>query len=245
MMKVAVLLLALAATASACSTVYTHDRAGSTGRSLQSPINIAPRSASADLAPHLTANLKFGTARNLRVLNLGHAVQVEFDSPADNKAFVVVHGDSIYNLWPLRPAGPASGDQAGRGVPDLTWNTTTTKGDHLIQRIINALPKDCEEAGAECKNNMASSISLTSLFPSSRHFAYTGSLTTPPCSEGVMWHVFEHTKRTQTEAQALALQTALSGSSHEGHKNGNRLNNRETRPMNGRNLFAAGHSHHN
>lgn len=35
MMKVAVLLLALAATASACSTVYTHDRAGSTGRSLQ------------------------------------------------------------------------------------------------------------------------------------------------------------------------------------------------------------------
>lgn len=34
--------------------------------------------------------------------------------------------------------------------------------------------------------------------------------------------VFEHTKRTQTEAQALALQTALSGSSHEGHKVGGR-----------------------
>lgn len=66
---------------------------------------------------------------------------------------------------------------------------------------------------------------------------WRSSLTTPPCSEGVMWHVFPKVKATLTEAQAIDLQTALSTATLHGHEVLNRLNNRVTMPWNGRNVF--------
>nr|AXF41550.1 carbonic anhydrase CAH200 [Chlorella sp. ArM0029B] len=321
-MKTALVLLALClAGASACSHVYTHQRGrqlseGSacsynhaqagldwpaqdkecgwscSGKS-QSPINIpAKGKGTRNLPASLKAKLNFGTATNVRVLNIGHAVQVEFDSPKNNKASVVYFGDSIYtmynssslnsrkakrvNIEPLQFHFHATSEHllSGRstmlelhlvtkmvatpGVPmpkecrtadsmclavfgamyNIRSDPTAKRGDPVMQRIIDALPK-CEEAGKDCKRNVAGwKLPLKDLFPANNdYFAYTGSLTTPPCSEGVMWHVFPQIRAELSEAQAIALQTALSTAVMNGEQEKNRLNNRVTLPWNDRTVF--------
>ncbi|KAL4422417.1 hypothetical protein ABPG75_008614 [Micractinium tetrahymenae] len=409
-MKALSLLVALLGCVSACTDVYTHTRGRNllaekpacsynhelagrdwpshdeecdwtrSGKS-QSPINIPmSEGMTKNLKSKFRANLQFGTASNLRVLNLGHAVQVEFDSPKGNKASVVYYGDSVYTLYnssslsnsrkirrvnveplqfhfhstsehllsgrstllefhlvtklvktcaprcaccavprcagavlccacralPCTPAlrisalvwtgvhaqgWPFAGSMQDsaclvHATPTLRTPQTTMplmhaslppcsvqprrahaqgvrhRGHHLPGRVWRdvrhhhrphrqegrrqhrqdhqALPKDCDEAGRDCVNDMDGKMDLSDLFPSkTSYFAYTGSLTTPPCSEGVMWHVFGRVKATLTEEQALDLQTALSTAKLDGELVRNRLNNRVTQPWNDRTVFVS------
>ena len=58
----------------------------------------------------------------------------------------------------------------------------------LIQAALNNLPL---ERGGEV-SPPAQSIDVTRLLPDDRrYFAFMGSLTTPPCSEGVLWLVMK------------------------------------------------------
>ncbi|XP_023571732.1 carbonic anhydrase 9 isoform X2 [Octodon degus] len=79
-------------------------------------------------------------------------------------------------------------------------------------------------------------LDVSALLPSdlSRYFQYEGSLTTPPCSQGVIWTVFNQTVRLS--ARQLHI---LSGSLWGPHDSRLQLNFRATQPLNGRTIEAS------
>lgn len=110
------------------------------------------------------------------------------------------------------------------------------------------------------KKSVNRTIDLNALFPSDRIYAnYPGSLTTPPCSEGIAWHLFTTVRKGLTITQLETLQNALatglvydksrtynckaSGSSGPLKPAGcasqysSRTNNRAVQPINGRVLY--------
>ena len=73
------------------------------------------------------------------------------------------------------------------------------KGHPLIQQVWNNLPleKNTEQAGM-------SQMDLSLLLPEQRHYyTYMGSLTTPPCSEGVLWMVMKSPATMSREQIAI------------------------------------------
>ncbi len=68
-------------------------------------------------------------------------------------------------------------------------------------------------AAAGGQNVAAGVVDFPALFPASLdHFAYDGSLTTPPCSEGVRWLLLE-TPIELGAGQLAALRAAHAGNS--------------------------------
>ncbi len=85
-----------------------------------------------------------------------------------------------------------------------------------IDKIWNHVP--------QAKNEEASAgeINLKALLPKKQtYYQYTGSLTTPPCTEGVNWNVM-NTPITLSKEQILAFRALYS------------INNRPVQPLNGR-----------
>ena len=93
-------------------------------------------------------------------------------------------------------------------------------GEHpVLDDLAEQLPEPGESLAIEKK------IAVAELLPeASRIFRYEGSLTTPPCSEGVQWFVFE--TPVEVSAAALAAFEAVLGD-----------NSRPVQPLNGRELL--------
>jgi len=93
-------------------------------------------------------------------------------------------------------------------------------GEHpVLDALAAQLPKPGESLAIEKK------IAVSELLPEARRiFRYEGSLTTPPCSEGVQWFVFE--TPVEVSAAALAAFEAILGN-----------NSRPVQPLNGRELL--------
>ena len=77
-------------------------------------------------------------------------------------------------------------------------------------------------------------VDIEALLPKNRsYFTYPGSLTTPPCTERVMWHVMEEVLYIDAEA-VKALVDAVT---HYGNDPRNTFNNRAIQELNDRTLF--------
>jgi carbonic anhydrase len=189
----------------------------------QSPISLASTTAQTDL-PDLRPSFAEGSGQ---FINNGHTLQFTPSAPgattigADSYDLVQFHfhGASEHKLdgvnYPLElhfVHKNAAGQLAVVGV-------FIGDGDSnpALAALIAALPN---EAGEE--HATSPSVDPAALLPASmRYFAYAGSLTTPPCSEGVRWNVLA-TPIFASHDQIQALTAALGSS------------NREVQPLNTR-----------
>ncbi len=166
----------------------------------------------------------------LEVLNNGHTIEVA--STSENWIGV---GGARYDLTQFHFHTPGEHTVAGRpfdmevhlvhrnqeGTLAVVGVLVRRGGEHpVLDALAEHLPKPGESFAIEGKK-----IAVAGLLPeASRIFRYEGSLTTPPCSEGVQWFVLE-TPVAISDAGLAVFQTIL----------GN--NSRPVQPLNGRTLL--------
>jgi carbonic anhydrase len=83
-------------------------------------------------------------------------------------------------------------------------------------------------------------LNLAEFFPAdmSQYLQYPGSLTTPPCTEGLLWTVFTNTKPIGVQ-QVLRISYVLATTTREGFV-AQRTDNRLIQPLNGRRVWGYG-----
>jgi carbonic anhydrase len=198
----------------------------------QSPVDVSPKSESLVEAPVLT--FSYGTTP-LHVVNNGHSVEYEVEAGTST---LDIDGVS-YTLKQLHFHAPSEHTIDGQHVP-MELHLVHASGDDLAVvgifivegdsdqpwftdigwDALPAEPGDCLEDEA-IGLDMADLISsqLIGDIPDVVH--YSGSLTTPPCSEGVEWFLMG--RYLSLSAEQIASFTAI----YEG-------NNRDVQDLNGR-----------
>lgn len=161
-------------------------------------------------------------------INNGHTVQVNFDSGStiaiDEKSFELkqlhfhtpsenlINGKSFPMEVHLVHAN-AEGELAVIGV-------TFEQGDanEALAGLVTAMPQQSGE------KKLIDNLNMMSLLPASKdYYRYNGSLTTPPCSEGVRWFVMKNS------VQASALQ--LKAFENVMHENNRPVQPKRARPI--------------
>ena len=196
----------------------------------ESPIDIEKaRKAPADM-PRLNVNYQ---PLPIDIINTGHAVQFNA-MPGTNSISL---GSQAYQLVQFHFHSPGEERFAGKdSVMDahLVHRSADGKllvlavqfeiGDQpnpVIQTMLDRIPK---EKGAEFKINEVMVNPLDLLPKQKSYYTYNGSLTTPPCSEGVTWIEFKEPV-TITQQQLDAMQRFYRG------------NQRPVQALNGREIW--------
>jgi carbonic anhydrase len=197
----------------------------STGR-MQSPINVK-NAKPADL-PVLKIDYR---AVPLNIIDNGHTVQINY---APGSTFTV--GDRTYTLKQFHFHHPAEEQINGKSFPLVAHLVHADADGHLAviavlfehgasNPLIDTLWKNIPAEKEKAQDVPSVSVQAQDLLPSERgYFTFSGSLTTPPCSEGVAWYVLKsHT--TISPEQVAAFAKIYSG------------NARPIQPTNGREIL--------
>ncbi|KAL7170503.1 hypothetical protein ACSBR2_035386 [Camellia fascicularis] len=209
----------------------------STGKS-QSPINIVTNNAvlNAKLKPlkreyHIV---------NATLVNSGYSIEMKFG----NAGQLTANG-KIYTFQQLHWHTPSehtidgvSADAEVHLVHKANDGSLTViamlykigDADPIIAKFENQLHELAEE---NCKDNEVAQVAVDNFDAwklrrnTRKYYRYVGSLTTPPCSENVIWNVFPKI-RSISKAQIEALKAPLQPTS--------KSNSRLVQPLNGRSV---------
>jgi carbonic anhydrase len=203
----------------------------------QSPVDIGGAQVAALPAPRFL----YGTTP-FAVDNTGHVVEVPY-APGSQ----LVIGDDTYDLIQFHFHAPSEHTVNGRpAVAELhlvhrnaqTLNLAVvgvlievgapgTRPNAQLDAILQAAP--LEEGKVEVEGQ---TISAAALLPrnAASFWTYSGSLTTPPCSEGVKWTVLKNPIQI-SQASLKRFRDIIAG--FPGYETAP-VNNRPTRPLNGR-----------
>jgi carbonic anhydrase len=191
----------------------------------QSPIDLkAKKIKTADLPP-----LQFDyRPATLSIINNGHSIQVNY--PAGSTLTV---GGHVYKLVQFHFHHPSENHENGKALP-LEVHLVHADADGKLavvavffdvdkpNPLIDVAWRNIPEKGEKGVDVSASSINPTDLLPANRgYYSFVGSLTTPPCSEGVSWYVVK-THMTVSKEQLDQFAKIF------------KKNARPTQPLNGR-----------
>ncbi|MBK8807353.1 MAG: carbonic anhydrase family protein [Bacteroidales bacterium] len=179
----------------------------------QSPIDIAAATASQEL---VDLKLDYKGTEKCVFINNGHTVQVNITESVNN-TFTL--NDKTYKLKQFHFHCPSEHTIAGKPfVSEVHLVHKTDAGDIAVigvlieegtenlflASILDELPKK-----AEAEDEIDNSVNPSDLLPADdNYYAYDGSLTTPPCTEGVKWFVLK-TPIKASKAQIEALEAAM------------------------------------
>ncbi|MGR6839314.1 carbonic anhydrase [Aliivibrio wodanis] len=130
------------------------------------------------------------------IVNNGHTVQVNFDG----KQSIQVEG-TTFNLLQLHFHAPSENLIAGHSFPlEMHLVHSDKEGNLAVIGIMlkegntnSELEKVWDKMPKSGDVNLDSKLMLTRLLPSNQaYYRFNGSLTTPPCTEGVTWFVMKN-----------------------------------------------------
>ncbi|MDN0082316.1 carbonic anhydrase family protein [Crenobacter sp. SG2305] len=194
----------------------------------QSPIDIR------DVKPTVLAPLRFDyRTGSATLVNNGHAIELK--TAAGNR-LTLAEGD--FELLQLHFHAPSEELIEGKRYPlvahlvhrnaqgELAVVAVLFQLGHDNQALDPLLAKLPEQPGTT--HTLPTPFDPATLLPAKRdYYAYTGSLTTPPCSEGVRWRVLKQPVEL-SERQLAALQRLYP------------MNARPVQPLNGRTILESG-----
>ncbi len=202
----------------------------------QSPIDIT-EAASADL-PAFQATYRPAELRIVHhlhtsdVVNTGHSIQVNFPNGDTLKL-----GEDRYALAQFHFHSPSEHTVKGKQYP-MEMHLVHKSADGKLAVVGAFIEEGAHNAAFDgiwanlpaakgVETHLANvPVDLQSLLPADRRsYRYEGSLTTPPCSEGVRWTVLATPIRLSAD-QIAAFQKVMHG------------NNRPTQPLNGRKVVS-------
>ena len=184
----------------------------------QSPIDLGSPNARADVALSTSYGETTGTLSVAR-----EKVQVNFPV-----GMTMNSGGTVFNLVQVHFHTPAEHALNGERQPLVAHFVHATEGGRLgvlgvmfeegaANSALDAIVPHIGHSGMEV------SFDVNDMVPGDLEvFRYMGSLTTPPCSEGVNWHVAEKVMTASAE-QIAALYAALGPSARSLQPQGNRL----------------------
>ena len=165
--------------------------------SVQSPVDLP----AVDAAKTIKVTGNYGSA-SAEVENDGHGVKASF-----GEGFTLTSGENTYNMLQFHFHTPSENKIAGKANP-MTAHLVHSDADGNLAVLGVMFEEGAANAQVQAAiDNIGKKVDIdvAAMLPSDMTvYNFKGSLTTPPCSEGVNWHVLT-TPVTASKEQIAAL----------------------------------------